>query len=41
VYFKTWFYFSLFYYDLVGDKLTYFPQVESVLPVTVIGVIGE
>ena len=35
--FKIWFYFSLSYSDLTGNKLNYFfPQVESVLPVTVI-----
>ena len=30
------FYFSLPYSDLTGNKLFFFPQVESVLPVTVI-----
>ena len=35
--FKIWFYFSLFYSDLIGNKLNYFPQVESVLPMTVTG----
>ena len=34
--FKICFYFSLSYSDLIGNKLVFFPQVESVLPVTVI-----
>jgi len=35
--FKIWVYFSLSCPDLIGDKLNHFPQVESVLPMTVIG----
>jgi len=35
--FKIWFYFSLFYSDLIGNKLNNFPQMEPVLPVMVIG----
>ena len=37
--FKIWFCFSLSYSDLIGNKLIsfFFPQVESVLPVTIIG----
>lgn len=31
------FYFSLSYFDLFGDILNKFPQVESVLPTTVTG----
>ena len=34
--FKIWFHFSLPCSDLIGNKLTYFPQVKSVLPVMVI-----
>ncbi|XP_032535593.1 uncharacterized protein LOC116782749 [Chiroxiphia lanceolata] len=34
-FFKIWFYFSLPYSDLTGKKLNLFPQVESVLPMTV------
>jgi len=34
--FEIYFYFSLSYSDLSGDKL-FSPQVQSVLPVTVIG----
>jgi len=36
--FKIWFYFSLSYSDLIGDKLNFFsPQVQSVLSVMVTG----
>lgn len=35
--FRIWFYFSLPCSDLIGDKFNLFPQVPSVLPVTVIG----
>jgi len=35
--FKIWVYFSLSYSYLICNKLNEFPQVESVLPMTVIG----
>ena len=35
--FKIWFYFSLSNSDLIGDKLNFSPQVQSVLSVTVTG----
>ena len=35
--FKIWFYFSLSYSDLIGNKLNYFTQLESFLPMTVTG----
>jgi len=34
---RFWFYFSLPYPDSIGNRLNYFPQVVSVLPVMVIG----
>jgi len=35
--FKIWFYFSLSYSDLAGNKLNQFPEVGSVWSGTVIG----
>jgi len=35
--FTIWFYFPLPYSDLIGNKLNYFPQAESILPMTITG----
>jgi len=35
--FKIWFYFSLSYSDLIGDKLNFPPPVNSILSVMVTG----